>query len=102
MLGRTWWEPGFPTSRDLSPFYLGKDIPQRLQASDRLMAHKIVFGPVVQVMRKRIYGRVVRCVIPPLDQYPIAVLPVMTVLGHLKRSLHLQNPFGHLNETAVR
>ena len=89
MLGRAWWESGFPASRNLSPFYLGKDTPQRLQSSDRLMAHNTVFGPVVQVMRERIYGRIVRCVIPPLDQYPIAVLSVVTVLGHL-------------NETAVR
>jgi hypothetical protein len=43
----------------------------------------------------------VRRVIPSLDEYAAAVLPVMTILGHFKRSTYLRNPFGHLDEASI-
>jgi hypothetical protein len=53
------------------------------------VAHNAVFSPFVQVMWKRLYDRMVRRVIPPLDQHTVGVMLVMAVLGHLKGSTHI-------------
>src|SRR5262245_60647576 len=55
----------------------------------------------MQVMWERINGRVMGSIVPPLEQVPLAILPVMTILGDRKRTLPLQDTLGHLDEPTV-
>ena len=75
---------------------------QNLQTGNRGVEHNAVFCAVMEVMRKRLYLRMVGSVIPPLDQSTAAVLSVVTVRCYLQRALGFQDALGHLDQPAIR
>jgi hypothetical protein len=88
--------------RLLSPFHLRKNPLQNLQTGHGRVGHNTVFCPVMEVMRKCFYLGMVWSVVPPLDQSPARVLPVVTVRRYLQRALRFQDALGHLDQPAVR
>ncbi len=88
--------------RLLSRFQLLKNPLQNLQTGHCRVGHNAVFCPVMEVMRKCLYLGMVWSVIPPLDQSPARVLPVVTVRCYPQRALGFQDALGHLNQAAVR
>jgi len=87
--------------RLLSRFQLLKNPLQNLQTGHRSVGHNAVFCPVMEVMRKCLYLGMVWSVIPPLDQSPARVLPVVTVRCYLQRALRFQDALGHLDQPAI-
>src|SRR5262245_7252362 len=55
----------------------------------------------MQVMWERIDARMMRGIVPALEQAPLAILLVMTILGDRKCALPLQDPLSHLDEPTV-
>ena len=78
-----------------------EDVWEPLETCDHWRRHYIIFCPIVEVMRKRVNGWVMRRVIPPFQQPALAILPMMPIFRHLQSPLGFEHPFRHLNEIAI-
>lgn len=85
----------------LLDLYGFEDVLEHLETCDRWMRNDRIFCPIVEVMRKRVHGWVMRRVIPPLQQPAMAILPMMPISRHLQSPLCFEDPFRHLNEVAI-
>ena len=76
-----------------------EDVLEHLGTCDRRMRNYIIFCPIVEVMRKRVNGWVMRRVVPPFQQPTMAILPMMPDISSPQSLTRcFEDPFRHLNE----